>query len=136
MSEQSRLKLLGRVANALLGLESLSDGKTAKVDPNRVHGGESTGGLQVLRDKSPYEFMASELESWCDKAEDRAKAERRRVAGPMTKLEENYWFIEEWEGKDYHVVAERTGMDPQDVWLKRQRLGVDPKTGRPLEQAA
>lgn len=135
MTEESRLGLVRRVANALLGLESLSDGKTAKIDPNKVHGGEA-GGLQLLRDKSPYDFHAAELQSWCEKAEDRASKERRHDRQPMTKLEEDYWFFEEWEGKDYRTVAERTGMEADDVWRKRERRGVNPKDGRPLERAA
>lgn len=135
MSEESRQGLVRRVANALLGLESLSDGKTSKVGGDIVHGGEA-GGLELLRDKSPYEFHASELEIWCERAEDRAQKERRRKAGPMTKLEEDYWFIEEWAGKDYHVVADRTGMTPDEVWRKRERHGVDPKNGLEREQAA
>jgi hypothetical protein len=135
MSEESRLGLIRRVASALLGLEALSDGKTAKIDPNRVHGGEN-GGLHLLRDKSPYEFHTSELESWCEKAERRTQGERRREQKPMTKLEEDFWFFEEWEGKDYHVVADRTGLSPDEVWRKRERRGVNPKDGREIERAA
>jgi hypothetical protein len=131
MSEESRLSLIRRVANALLGLESLSDAKTAKLDPNRVHGGEGAG-LALLRDKSPYEFHVSELTNWCEKAEDRADKERRREQKPMTKLEEDFWFFEEWEGKDYRTVADKTGMEADDVWRKRERRGVNPKDGREL----
>lgn len=134
MSEESRLGLVRRVANALLGLESLSDGKTAKIDPNRVHGGEQ-GGLQLLRDKSPLEFHSRELEDWCKRAEDRATSERRRQPKPMTPVEEHYWFFEEWEGKDYRTVADRTGMEPDEVWRKRERAGRNGKDGR-LEMAA
>jgi hypothetical protein len=135
MSEDSRLGLVRRVANALLGLESLSDGKIAKIDPNRVHGGES-GGMSLLRDKSPFDFHAGELADWCDRAEARADSERRHQPQPMTKLEEDYWFLEEWEGKDYRTVAHRTGMEADDVWRKRERAGVDPQNGRPIEKAA
>lgn len=135
LSEESRLSLVRRVANALLGLESLSDGKTAKVGGDIVHGGES-GGLQLLRDKSPLEFHQRELEDWCQRAEDRATSERRRQIKPMTPVEEHYWFFEEWEGKDYRTVADRLGWEPDEVWRKRERAGVNPKDGKPLERAA
>jgi hypothetical protein len=88
---ESRQGLVRRVASALLGLEALSDGKTAKIDPNRVHGGESAG-LAIMRDKSPFDFHAGELQSWCDRAEARASNERKHTPQPMTPLEEDYWF--------------------------------------------
>lgn len=136
MSEEARLGLVRRVASALLGLEALSDGKTAKIDPNKVHGGEG-GGLQLLRDKSPLEFHQAELEEWCRRAEDRTSKERKRIPTPMTRLEEDYWFLEEWEGKDYHTVADRTGMTPDEVWRKREWSGRNGKDGRmPMEKAA
>lgn len=135
MSEESRQGLLRRVANALLGLEALSDGNTSKVGGDLIHGGDQ-GGLQLLRDKSPLEFHTSELEDWCQRAEDRATSERRRNPKPMTPVEETYWFFEEWEGKDYRTVADRTGMEADEVWRKRERAGVNPKDGRRLEQAA
>lgn len=125
----SRSNLLHRVANALLGLESLSDGKTARIDPNRVHGGDGSD-LQVLRDMSAFEFHAAELDTWCNNAEQRIEKERKRDPRPMTALEENYWFIEEWEGKDAHTVAERTGMSVEEVWRKRERAGRNAKDGR------
>lgn len=133
--DETRQGLVRRVANALLGLESLSDGKTAKIDPNRVHGGDS-GGLALLRDKTPFDFHVSELTSWCAKAEARVDGERRQTRSPMTKLEEDYWFFEEWEGKDYRTVADRTGTKPDEVWRKRERRGVNPQNGKSLDKAA
>lgn len=133
--DETRQGLVRRVANALLGLESLSDGKTAKIDPNKVHGGESAG-LALLRDKSPFDYHVSELASWCERAEARANKERKREEKPMTKLEEDYWFFEEWEGKDYRTVADKTDLSADEVWRKRERRGVNPKDGRSLEQAA
>lgn len=134
MSREARQGLLSRVANALLALESLSDAATAKLDPNKVHGGDQTG-VSTLRDKSAYEYHATELAGWCERAEARAEKERRRVAGPMTKLEEDFWFRQH-EGRDYRSVAEREGMDAIEVWRKRERMGLNPKDGRPIEQAA
>lgn len=130
---ERRHRLIRRIADALIGLESLSEGATAKIDPNKVHGGDQSG-VQLLRDKSPYEFHVSELEGWCERVERRVEGERRQQRGPMSKLEENFWFFEEWEGKDYRTVAERTGMAPEDVWRKRERHGVNPKDGRPIDQ--
>ena len=141
MSEEARLGLVRRVASALLCLEALSDGKTAKIDPNKVHGGEG-GGLQLLRDKTPLEFHQAELEEWCRRAEDRTSKERKRIPTPMTRLQEDFWFLEEWEGKDYHTVADRyegpngEKLTPDEVWRKRERSGRNGKDGRSLEQAA
>lgn len=132
--DDRRHSLIGRVANTLVGLESLSEGKTAKIDPNKVHGGEG-GDVQLLRDKSPLEYATSELESWCDRFESRIQSERRQVRGEMSKLEETYWFFEEWEGKDYRTVADRTGLSPDEVWRKRERHGVNPKDGRPVSES-
>jgi hypothetical protein len=134
VTEESRLGLVGRVASALLGLESLSDGKTAKIDPNRVHGGEQDG-IALLRDKSPYEFHASELLSWCERAELRTENERRRIPQPMTPLEEDFWF-RQYEGTDYRSVANKENIEPMDVWRKRERMGLNPQDGREIERAA
>jgi hypothetical protein len=127
--------LIQRVRDGLTGLAMLSDGKTTNLN-SKINGGEEAGGLTLLRDKSPLEFHTSELEQLCERMETRIAQERRFVAPPATKAQEDYWFREQYEGKDYRTVADRENMEADDVWRKRERMGLNGKDGRPMERAA
>lgn len=134
MSEEVRRELLSEMGNALLGLESLSDGKTAKIDPNKVHGGDGAG-VSLLRDKAPFDFYVAKVRNLVGEMKSRVADERRFVAPPATKAQEDFWFTQ-YEGTDYRTVANKENLEPMDVWRKRERMGLNPQNGKPLDVAA
>jgi hypothetical protein len=116
--------MLQRVARALLSLEMLAEGVTARGFDARVtvHGGE--------RDDDPR--RSAVLEQWCAKAEAAVAGERRREAqAPETVEQFRYRLIDEGEGLHYRDLAARERVSPSYVRKIRHELGREPTRGRP-----
>ena len=113
--------------------EKTSSGKTGSKEP-------TTAGVSTQDQvRAMFERAVTDI----DKAIAITKAERlisrtkRLPPRPMTSDEREFWATERLNGgmgRDYRTVAKEAGLSEKEVWKARQKAGLDPRYGTPLER--